>query len=549
MDLEKKIKTIALKNAVKYDGEANKGSVVSALLGDHPELKQDMAEITSDIDNVLDEVNSLSLDEQEALLKEVEPSFFEEDEEKSIFARYDIEGDVKTAFPPAPEKYPHIGHAYALFINYQLAKENDGEFIIRFEDTNPAKVEQKYYSGMIEDFEWLGIEWDDVTYASDFMDVFMEKAEEGIQKGFLYMCNCSGDAISDMRESGEGCACKQNDVEKNQNLWEEFKEGDLPEYSLRIDIGMDHENSAMRDPVLFRHVGKSHCRHGKKYQVWPTYDFQNSILDGEQEITHRFRSKEFEMRDELHTYIQEKYGYEPTTIFEFARFEMEDTVTSGRVIREKIQNDEFDGWDDPRLTTLKGLRRRGFQPEAIKEFLLGRGISKTESTVTWNDLIVENRRYLDDKADRLYMIQNPLEIDVDGLNEPCRLDSHPDRDDASRQLTIADTLLIEEDDYESLEEGKLYRLKGYCNVIYEGDTLVFDSTDLEKYKEEGEKALHFLPPEDTVEASLLMDDGSERDILVEKNVDMIEEGEVIQFERFGFARLDSENPLYFVFTH
>lgn len=550
MDINQKIRLIALKNAYKYEGKANKGSVVGGLLGDNPELKKDMATISKQIDEILDEVNNMPLKAQEQLIMRFEPEFFEEEkEDKSLFSSYDVEGDVISAFPPGPEKHPHIGHGKAILINYLLAKEHDGKFILRFEDTNPEKVKQEYYEGMIEDFSWLGISWDSVSYASDHMDLFYEKAQEGIKKGLFYMCNTPAEQISRMRKKGIENPCSLRSTLENLRLWKAYVKGDHTTFTLRANIGMNHENSAMRDPVMFRRVESKHPRHDDKYVVWPTYDFQNSVMDGFEGVTHRFRSKEFEMRSELHRFLQRELSFDETTIFEFARFNVEGVESSGRVIREKIESGEYSGWDDPRLTTLKALRRRGFQAEAIKEFLVKTGLSKSESTVTWDDLYVQNRKVLDSKANRYFLIENPVEVELKGFKDGfVELSKHPSKEKGVRKLELGSKILVNKKDFDNLEKNKLYRLMGACNVTFDGKGLVYHCNNLDLYKKDGAGALHYLPSDENKKATLVMPN-EEKTVVVENNVLDEDVSNVVMFERFGFARLDNKENLTFYFSH
>lgn len=550
MDLNEKIKLIALKNAYKYGGTANKGSVIGGLLGDMPELKRDMKRISKQIDVILESVNSMSEEEQEKRIRNVEPEFFEEkSEEKSLFDSYNIQGDVVSAFPPGPEKHPHIGHAKAMYINYLLAKEHDGKFILRFEDTNPEKVKNEYYEGMIEDFSWFGIKWDSLSYASDHMELFYEKAEEGIKKGLFYMCNTPAEQISRMRRQGMENPCSLRSTTENLTLWQEYIKGDHEAFTLRANIGMEHENSAMRDPVMFRRVEATHPRHGDDFVVWPTYDFQNSVMDGLEGVTHRFRSKEFEMRNELHRFLQRELGYNETNIFEFARFNIEGVESSGRVIREKIESEEFTGWDDPRLSTIKALWRRGFQPEALKNFLVKTGLSKSESTVTWDDLYVQNRKVLDSKARRYFLIEDPVEIDLEGFDDGfVELPKHPSKDEGARKLTLGSKILVNKKDFEALKKDTLYRLMGACNVTYDGTALTYHCNNLDLYKQKGEGALHYLPTDEHLDAVLIIPDKKKK-VVVESNVLDETIDSVVMFERFGFARLDSKDDLTFYFSH
>ncbi len=323
---------------------------------------------------------------------------------------------------------------------------------------------------------------------------------------------------------------------------------------MRLKIDMAHKNSTMRDPAILRIIDKPHARQHQKYRVWPTYDFQNAIMDGEGKVTHRLRSKEFEMRSELQRHIQKILGYSQTEIFEFARFNLQGVPSSGRLIREMIGKGELLGWDDPSLATLAALRRRGFLPEAIREFVVSTGISKAESTLTWDDLYVWNRRLLDKSAARYFFVADPVRIIVE--NAPfirARLRLHPEQPDkGERILECRGAFYIGRKDYETLEEGRLYRLMDCLNFVREKGKFIFHSSEYSRFRGEGHLILHYLPVSDSLaRAEILMPDKTLVSGLAEPLVKDLTHGEIVQFERFGFCRLDekSEDSLKFYFAH
>jgi glutamyl-tRNA synthetase len=304
---------------------------------------------------------------------------------------------------------------------------------------------------------------------------------------------------------------------------------------------MNHKNSTMRDPSIMRIIDKDHPRTGKKYRVWPTYDFGTAVMDGLEGVTHRFRSKEFEMRDELQKYIQKILGFKETLIQEIARFNLEGVPSSGRIIRQMIAEGQLLGWDDPRLTTLMALRRRGFLPEAIKEFLVSTGISKTESTLTWEMLESFNRKHLDKKANRFFAVLDPVEIEIDGLPEKVEESLHPEYPErGKRTIPVGKVVYISRNDFEKYK-GKKIRLIGLCNVILK-----------KKCKNEGNEILHEMPKihwvsEPNVKIKVLMNDGKIVEMIAEPDIKKVEGW--AQLIRFGFVKLESKEKMLFVFTH
>ena len=277
-------------------------------------------------------------------------------------------------------------------------------------------------------------------------------------------------------------------------------------------------------------------------------------MDGIEKITHRLRSKEFEMRNELQRHIQAALGLRETKIYEFARFNLEGVESSGRIIREKIKKKELIGWDDPSLTTIAALKRRGFLPEAIKNFVLSTGITKAESTLTWDDLIAHNRRLLDAKCNRYFFVNNLEEIEIENAPEQdVELKLHPDfKERGFRKLKTKDKFYINKEDFKEFKEDKLYRLMDCLNFRKKKNKFVFDSLEHEKYKEHGEKIIHWLPKQkDLINAEVLMPDKKIIKGLAEPGIRDLKIDEVTQFARFGFCRLDKKekNKLVFWFTH
>lgn len=558
MDLEQTIRKYALQNAIKFSGKASAGAVLGKLLQEKPGLKSKIKEIQPKVSKVIKDIGRLSVEQQLDELQSLAPELLErrEKEEKDIFAFLGIkEGEkVITAFPPGPEKYPHIGHAKALLLNYLLAQRYKGKFYLRFEDTNPSLVRKEYYDIMLDNFSWLGVKWDKLQYASDNIELFYKLAERAINSGNAYMCTCAVETIRKNRAKGIACACRNTAPEQNLKAWKQYPKQKAGSAVLRLKIDIHHQNSTMRDPAILRIIDEPHARLGKRYRVWPNYDWQNAIMDGYYKITHRLRSKEFEMRNELQRYIQRMLGFKETRIYEFARFNLEGVESSGRIIRKKIQDKELLGWDDPSLTTIVALRRRGFTQEAIKNFVIATGITKAEATLTWDDLTVQNRRLLDKQCDRYFFVNKPYLITIQGAPQrQLKLKKHPEIPERGyRQLSTAEKFYLDEEDVAELKTGQLYRLMDCLNFRKEGKRYKFDSIDYQKFKKRGKKIMHYLPlQDDLLHVEVLMPDHTVQRGLAESSVSELKVGAQVQFERFGFVILDSiEADKYsFWYTH
>jgi glutamyl-tRNA synthetase len=556
MKIHDDIRKYALQNAVKFNGKANIGAVIGKVIAEHPGLKKDMKKLSKDIKQIVDKVNSLKHKDQETELDKLGGQPKEKKkEERNIFDMFKIKAGEKvlTAFPPEPSKYPHIGHAKSIFLNYELAKRHNGKFILRFEDTNPKLAEEEFYKIHLENYKWLGIKQDETDYVSDHIEEFYSMARKMIKKGFAYICMCSQDEVRKKRFEKKECNCRIQIQDVHIKRFDEMFKAEEGKMILRLKGYMQHDNTTMRDPTLLRIIDHKHARKGNKFRIWPTYDFENAVMDGLQGITHRLRTKEFELRNELQSFIQTTLGFKQTKIYEFARFNMEGVESSGRVIRDLIKKKKLLGWDDPSLTTIVALRRRGFVAEAIKNFVLSTGITKSESTLTWDDLIAHNKRILDAQAHRYFFIHDKKEIKVEGApGRDIGLKIHPDSKEEERKFKVNDTFYIEKNDFKKLKDHHVNRLMDCLNFKKKSGKIIFDSLEHDKFDKSKGSIIHWLPKEkDLINVEILMPDKKVLKGLAEKNAQDIKEGDIIQFARFGFCKLDKKekNKLTFWFTH
>jgi len=541
-----------LLNATQYEGKANLKAVIAKLLAEDPELKNNIVQVMKEASEIIKKVNSCELEKQKQKLEEmgikIEKKSKEDNHELSDLPNA-IPGEVVTAFPPEPSKYPHIGHAKAALINYLYAKKYNGKFLLRFEDTNPKLVKQEYYDAIIDGLKWLGIEWDgEIDYITDHIDEYYHATEKLINGNKAYVCSCKSEEISKHRREMTECSCRNKSIQENLEDWKKMLSGEIQEgeATVRLKISMSHKNAVMRDPSIMRIINHSHVRTGDKYRVWPMYDFGTSLMDSWEGVTHRIRSKEFEMRKELQQFIQESLDLPTTRIEEIARFNLEGVESSGRKIREMIDTGQLLGWDDPRLTTLMALKRRGFQPEAIREFLVATGVSKSESTITWNKFESFNRKVIEPIANRYFAVFDPVEISVSGCPEVNQAEEplHPDYPERGNRIVPVNTnkIFISKQDFDKYQ-GKEVRLIGLFNIILE-----------ENAKYVGNEIVQEMPKiqwvsENNVPVSIVMDNGSEKECIAEPEVSNLKVDDIIQFFRFGFCRLDDKEGVRFYFTH
>ncbi|MFC1755594.1 glutamate--tRNA ligase [Thermoproteota archaeon] len=556
---EKAIRNHVLLNAFKF-GKSEPGRIIGKILGEMPELRNDMSLLTSTIGDIVVEVNKMKKDDIEKELKKSAPELLEKKEEKPKVLpelKGAEKGKVVTRIPPEPSKYNHLGHALSFLINYIYAQKYNGKCILRFEDTNPVTAKQEYVDAMKEDvLDYLDIKPDKVVYVSDDMDTFYEYAAQLINDGHAYFCACERDTMQDQRHKGIACEHTKRNPDENMKEWKNMLSGKYREGEccIRLKIDMKSKNHVMRDPVILRIVEGEHYRQGNKFLVWPMYDFENAVEEHLTGVTHILRSSEFgKMRIELQEHIKKILGLNQQIAVQYGRFNVIGAVTQGREIRQMIEEQKVMGWDDPRLVTLKALKRRGIVKDAFYELVNEVGLSRTQTNIDFRVIAAINRRLLDASAHRYFFVKDPVEVTVEGAPEQnIELDLHPDNKKGGRKLKTADKFYLAQEDIDLLKPKKLYRLMDCLNFTESKKKYSFDSTDHEKYKKQGEKIIHWLPVTDElVEVEIMMDDGSLVRGLGEPAMKNLKVGDTVQLERFGFCRLDeiTESRLVFWFGH
>ncbi len=379
-------------------------------------------------------------------------------------------GRVHTRFPPEPNAYPHLGHAYAAHFNFKLAKDFGGQFNLRFDDTNPATEEQQYVEAFIEDFRWVGIDWEDRLYfASDYFEQMCEYAVQLIRQGDAYVDNLSAEEISEYRGSwtkpGRNSPHRDRLVDENLELFHRMRAGEFEdgECVLRAKIDMAHPNQNMRDPIMYRILHARHYHTGDQWCIYPMYDWAHGLEDSVEGITHSICSIEFENHRLLYDWFLDRLAIHHPQQIEFARVNLSNTVVSKRRVLKLLREGHVDGFDDPRLPTLRGLRRRGYSPEAVRDFLERLGVSKTPSTVDVTLLEHCLRNRLNKTCPRVMGVLRPLKVVIDnypeGLVEEMEAVNNPeDPSVGTRKLPFSRVLYIEREDFREDPPRKFYRL-------------------------------------------------------------------------------------------
>lgn len=583
-ELEQLIRKHVLKNAFDYE-KANAGSVAGKIIAENAEAKNDMKTLMKKISVEVARVNKMKKEEIEKELANY--SFVEKKEKEKTLSLPDaVQGKVVTRFAPEPNGYPHIGHAKAVFLSFESSKIYGGKMLLRFDDTNPEAEEEQYVGAIMDGLKWLGVEWSgSETFASDSLPTLYEHAKKLLAQGDAYACSCEAEQVKKNRGEEKECACRRSSPSDCLDVFAkmlggEFDEGDV---FIRFKGDMNSLNTVMRDPTMLRIIEAPHYRQGKKFRVWPSYDFEAPVIDSITGITHAMRSKEYELRDELYYELLKRLGLRAPRIVEFSRLSIKGMPISKRLLKPLVREGKVSGWDDPRLPTLAALKRRGILPEAIKRFVLSFGLGKQESEPNIGALLAENGKLLDAVSPRFFFVHQPVKLSVENVpsefaNAEVKIKKHPSLDLGFRELAVGNSFFICGSDAEKMPEGDVFRLKDLYNVKltkktkkelrgeFAGKELVqgskIESTDVDcsrkpkaclkiQWVSEKQKldAVVFIPGELLVNDAYNPDSLQEVKGFCEKACGELKKGDSIQFERFGFCKLDDKKKNSFIFTN
>ncbi|HEY6768783.1 MAG TPA: glutamine--tRNA ligase/YqeY domain fusion protein [Candidatus Sulfotelmatobacter sp.] len=378
-------------------------------------------------------------------------------------------GRVQTRFPPEPNGYLHIGHAKAICLDFGLADEFGGRTNLRFDDTNPEKEETEYVDSIQEDVKWLGFHWDGLYYASDYFDQLYEWALKLIRHGKAYVDDLTADEIRRHRgtltEPGKDSPYRNRPIEESLSLFERMKAGEFSDGSrvLRAKIDMASPNLNMRDPVMYRILHAEHHRTGSKWCIYPMYDFAHGQSDSLEEVTHSMCSLEFADHQPLYNWFIEQLGIFPSKQIEFDRLSLTYTMMSKRKLRQLVEEGRVTGWDDARMPTLRGMRRRGYSPDAIRNFVTAAGVSRTNGVVELAMLEHFIREDLNKRAPRVMAVLRPLKVVIDNYpeNQSEEMDAVNNPEDeraGKRKVPFSRTLYIEQEDFAEVPPPKYFRL-------------------------------------------------------------------------------------------
>ena len=568
-DIKEFILKHALKNALDFGGKVNSKVILGTVLKEMPELKSDVPAILKAIEVVSTSIEGKSSSDLREQLLTVAPELLVQKKVESVGPLKALVGAVKGNFvvriAPSPSGPLHIGHAYGTSLNYEYAKMYGGKLILRVEDTNPENIYPSAYELIERDARWLtddGLE-PEVVVQSSRLGMYYDYVEKLVVMGRGYICTCDADVWRELKNKGRGCPCRELSVANTKTRWAkmfgEYAEG---EAVVRLKTDIADKNPAMRDFAIMRIVEHVHPKTEKSQRLWPLMIFSVAIDDHEMGVTHVLNGKDHADNAIKEQMIMGFFGWKAPEYRHWGRINFEGFELSTSKTRIAIEQGVYNGWEDIRLPFLPALRKRGYQPGAFRRFALEIGLSLSDKTVLisefWKNINAFNKEILDPKSRRAFFVLNPVKVQMGG--KVASMDTHvpvhpsfPER--GERVFALGSEVYLAADDVSRLSEGKIHRLIDGYNFTVSKGKFMFHSKSYEEYKNSLQKGLiiHYLPVEmaGLVNVSVCLIDGSVDNGLGEPALGNLKVGEIVQFERCYFARLDSRkgDTLTFWYLH
>jgi glutamyl-tRNA synthetase len=568
-ELRELVRKAALLNAIQHDGKAQAGPIVGKVVGEKQELRTKVKELSGLVSEVLEEVNGLSIEEQKRIVEGKWPEALKKEkveEEKRLPAlpNADKYARVVTRFSPNPDCVLHLGSARAIILSHEYARIYKGKFILRFEDTDP-KVKRpvlEFYARIREDLKWLGCKIDEEYIQSDRLPIYYEYTERLLREGNAYVCTCQPERFRKKALASNPCGCRNLPAEEHLERWRRMLEGGYAEGEavVRVKTDLNHPNPAVRDWPALRIIDAEkypHPRVGNKYRVWPLYNLAAGLDDHLMGITHIIRGKEHLTNMVRQEYMYKHLGWKYPEAIHYGRLKITGAFLSKSKIVQGIREGLYKGWDDPRLATFAALRKRGITPDAIKKMIVDVGPKTADVTLSWENLYSYNRKILDPQSDRYFFVSEPIELKVKLVPRvfKAKLPLHPEKPERGfREYTVtpigedkAAIFWIAKKDAESAEVGTMVRLMELFNVriahakIYSVEAL-FASESYEEARNAKAKLIHWVTVDGDVPCQVVMSDATANKGIAESACKKLKPDAVIQFERFGFVRVDEVAP-------
>ncbi len=530
------VRKYTLVNATEHEGNAQPKSVLGKILGEYPELRTQIFELRTKIENAVHEINKLGLVRQKKELEELGGYAPQARIEKKGLPELE-RGREKfvVRFAPNPDGALHIGNARPAILSDEYAKKYHGKFILRFDDTDPKvkTAEKKFYKWIREDLKWLKIRVNQEIIASKRLKLYYSIAQKLIQVKGAYVCTCNPDSWKKMRDHERACQCRNLDFKIQMKRWKamlkhKYKEGQAV---LRVKTDMDAKNPAVRDWPAFRIVDKPDHPLQKKAKLWPLYNFASAVDDHLTGVTHIFRGQEHSTNEVKQRYFYQHMKWNYPVVVTLGRFSLSGMVLSKSQIKEGIEKHRFRDWDDVRVGTLRALRRRGFQSESIRQIIVDIGPKPSDITISFENLSAYNRKIIDRSANRYFFVANPKKIEIKGMKiKKARIPLHPDdKRRGYRSFYLTSTFFIDEKDFVAYK-GVEIRLKELCNVKLD-DRSEFTGAQLKATPK-----IQWVPAKHCIVRVVMPN--KEIKGYGEINLLKTRTGDIVQFERFGFVRIE-----------
>ena len=567
-ELRELIRKLALLNAIRHDGKAQTGPVIGKILGEKPELRTKAKEISSLVNEVVQEVNSLPLSEQKRLVEEKWPEILvkervEEEKRLPPLPNVNKYSKIITRFSPNPDCILHLGSARAIILCYEYARMYMGKFILRFEDTDPKlkRPVLEFYDRIREDLAWLGCKPDEEYIQSDRISLYYEYAERLLKDGSAYVCTCKPETFRKKVLANKPCKCRDLPPEKHIERWQQMLEGHYKEGEavVRIKTDLYHPNPAVRDWPALRVIDVEkypHPRVKNKYRVWPLYNFACGLDDHLMGVTHIIRGKEHLTNMVRQEYMYNHLGWEYPEAIHYGRLKIKGAFLSKSKIVQGIREGLYKGWDDPRLATFAALRRRGITSTAIKKLIIDVGPKTSDVVLSWENLYAYNRKILDPEVNRYFFVHNPIQLAVKNIPKEfkTRIRLHPDRlEKGFREYAIkpigensSASFWVSKMDINASTVGNVVRLMELFNVkiadveAYSAEAF-FISESYEEAKKTGAPLIHWVPIGADMPCQVIMPDATVAEGIAESACKGLKPNDIVQFERFGFVRIDRVN--------
>ena len=564
----------ALLNALQHDGKAQASALMGKVIGQRRELKTKAKELSALIGKIVREVNSLSFDEQKQRVEEKWPETLKkekaEGKEKQLSALPNAEmyKQVVTRFSPNPDCVLHLGSARAIILSHEYARLYKGKFILRFEDTDPKvkKPVLQFYDRIREDLEWLGCKADKEYIQSNRLPIYYKHAEQLLREGNAYVCTCPPEQFREKSLAKEPCDCRSLSAKENLERWRHMLDGGYREGEavVRVKTDIGHPNPAVRDWPALRIIDPErypHPRVGSKYRVWPLYNIAAGVDDHLLGVTHIIRGKEHLTNQVRQEYMYKHLGWKYPETIHYGRLKIKGAFLSKSKIVQGIREGVYADWDDPRLATFAALRKRGITPEAVKKMIIDVGPKTADVTLSWENLYAYNRKILDPESARYFFVSEPIKLKVKAVPRVfmAKLPLHPEKPKMGfREFNVTPdggtaVFWVAKRDVDVAEIGKMLRFMELFNVKIESlkaefVEAVFASEAYKDARKAKAKLIHWIPEGAEFPCRVVMPDVSVKEGLAESACKKLKPGDVIQFERFGFVRVnenDTELTVYY----